>query len=389
MKTKIDVICPEHEMFSINPQNHINGQGCKKCADKNKFYTEEEFIKKANKKHNNFYDYSKCEYNGFDKNILIICPNHGKFTQKASNHLRYGCKICGGKDNKETYIKKCNQRWNNKYDYSKTNYLGSHNHIEYICPEHGLVNQKSCGHLRSGCPKCSRIKINKTEFLRRCEILHSGKYDYSNIKSINGINDVVEILCKNHGILKQKVSKHLNGYGCVKCYHDSMKLNIDEFRLRANSIHNFKYDYSNSNLITYNDKIEILCKNHGIFTQLPNHHLRGNGCPICSSSKGEIKIINFLEKNNIEFIKNKRFKDCKFKNELPFDFYLPKHNICIEYDGEMHFKEIQKFGGIDKLKYYQNNDNIKSKYCFDKKINLIRISYNKFNLIESILKTII
>jgi hypothetical protein len=159
--------------------------------------------------------------------------------------------------------------------------------------------------------------------------------------------------------------------------------------MKFDTIHNFKYDYSNSNFITYNDKIRIFCKNHGIFKQLVSKHLRGNGCPICRSSKGEIKILNFLKNNNIEFIKNKKFKNCKFKNELPFDFYLPKYNTCIEYDGELHFKEVEKFGGIDKLKYYKNNDEIKNKYCLDNDINLIRINYDKFNDIESILKTII
>ena len=50
--------------------------------------------------------------------------------------------------------------------------------------------------------------------------------------------------------------------------------------------------------------------------------------------------INSHETNNINYIREKRFKDCKNIKPLPFDFYLPEKNICIEYDGEHHFKSI-------------------------------------------------
>ena len=47
------------------------------------------FIKKANKKHNNFYDYNKVKYINSKTKIIITCPSHGEFEQTPANHL-YG-----------------------------------------------------------------------------------------------------------------------------------------------------------------------------------------------------------------------------------------------------------------------------------------------------------
>jgi hypothetical protein len=380
--TKVNIICHVHGLFQIKPNNHISGQGCKLCSIDSKKYSFEKFLEIANEKHHNFYDYSKLEYKGFDKDIVIICPKHGEFKQKATNHLKHGCKICGGSDNRDTFLEKCYNKWSDVYSYDLTEYNGSHEYIEYVCKSHGLIRQKAYQHLKNGCGKCSRIKYNKEYFIDNSISMHGDDYDYSLIKEVDGINSHVYIICKKHGKFKQNVLIHLNGVGCKKCYYESMKLSLSEFFNRANEIHNYTYDYKNTKYIDYNTKVNILCKKHGEFNQLPIHHLRGSGCPICRSSKGELRISKFLEENGIKFIYNKKFKDCKFKNELPFDFYLPDINICIEYDGELHFKEIEKFGGKEKLKYYQNNDRIKNEYCEKNKIKIIRIKYTDFENIE-------
>ena len=65
----------------------------------------------------------------------------------------------------------------------------------------------------------------------------------------------------------------------------------------------------------------------------------------------------------------------KYCTMLPFDFYLPNQNICIEYDGEQHFKPIEKFGGQENLKNVQNRDKIKTEFCEKQGITLIRIPY--------------
>lgn len=84
-----------------------------------------------------------------------------------------------------------------------------------------------------------------------------------------------------------------------------------------------------------------------------------------------------MEYNNVKYIKQQRFKGCKDKNPLPFDFYLPELNICIEFDGIQHFEIIEKWGGGDGLKDRQMKDKIKNKYCKNNNIILLRIKYNE------------
>jgi hypothetical protein len=102
-------------------------------------------------------------------------------------------------------------------------------------------------------------------------------------------------------------------------------------------------------------------------------------------SYGEKKIFKYLETNKIIFKREYRFKDCFNKLPLPFDFFIESKNICIEFDGEQHFKPIKYFGGIDAYIIRKKNDIIKNEYCRNKKIKLIRISYEDINIIEEIL----
>lgn len=107
------------------------------------------------------------------------------------------------------------------------------------------------------------------------------------------------------------------------------------------------------------------------------------GCSI--SSKGERKIKDILNNNNINYIQEKRFADCVFEDTnktARFDFFLPKYNCLIEFDGRQHF--IQSSGIFDneeKFKRTQEHDKIKNEYCFKNNILLIRIPYTHFDKI--------
>jgi len=72
---------------------------------------------------------------------------------------------------------------------------------------------------------------------------------------------------------------------------------------------------------------------------------------------------------------------------LKFDFYLPKYNYCIEYDGQQHFKPLEFFGGIVQFKKNQTRDKIKNDYCKKETIKLVRVKYND-NILEKIKKEI-
>lgn len=96
-------------------------------------------------------------------------------------------------------------------------------------------------------------------------------------------------------------------------------------------------------------------------------------------SKGELFTKNFLEDHGISYIPQKRFSDCKHKYPLPFDFYLPDHNICIEFQSGQHYMPVKFYKGqtdeeaLKDLELRQLRDNIKREYCKNKGIGLIEI----------------
>lgn len=173
------------------------------------------------------------------------------------------------------------------------------------------------------------------------------------------------------------------------------KLTKEKFVAKANKVHNNKYDYSKFEYKNSIIKSVIICPIHGEFKKKPSTHLfLAQGCPSCISSKGEDKIEKWLKNNSFNYIKEKRFKGCKDKNELRFDFYLPNYNLCIEYDGQQHFKPLKSIcrGSFSieqankKFNYIQRHDKLKDDYCKSNNIELIRIHYIYFNKIEEILK---
>ena len=118
----------------------------------------------------------------------------------------------------------------------------------------------------------------------------------------------------------------------------------------------------------------------------PNDLKNDQGCPVCSESKGEKFVRQYLERNNINFIQEYKFNDCKYKYILSFDFYIPNMNLCIEFDGIQHF-EVSSYFGKESFELTQKRDKIKDNYCRDNGINLLRIPYWELENVEKILDT--
>lgn len=108
--------------------------------------------------------------------------------------------------------------------------------------------------------------------------------------------------------------------------------------------------------------------------------IRIKGSKPDSESSGERLVRLFLEDRNVKYKQYHRIKKCfsVLRGKcytLPFDFYLPKTNVLIEYDGEQHYKPVSIWGGEEGFKRQQMLDGIKDKFCQDNNIKLIRIPY--------------
>jgi hypothetical protein len=125
-----------------------------------------------------------------------------------------------------------------------------------------------------------------------------------------------------------------------------------------------------------NSKVNIICSFHGTFEQIPRTHLT-HGCPSCKESNGEKKIAEKLTSLNINYIREYKFKECIFIKELPFDFYLPDKNMCIEFHGKQHFESIKFFGGDKKFQEQKIKDDLKKKFCKKNNIEFIEIRYDE------------
>ena len=139
-----------------------------------------------------------------------------------------------------------------------------------------------------------------------------------------------------------------------------------------------------------NSNIEILGEYQGNKIKISCRH----GCPKCNSSRGELLIEMFLKENEIEYVSQYKIKiddTINCSGEAKIDFFLPKYNTFIEYNGVQHYVAKDYFGGVLQLRHQQARDLFVEKYCIANNINLVTIPYTLsdqqvINICKQILK---
>lgn len=319
----------------------------------------------------------------------------------ANIKIKHRCKICGNEwDTKPCCILRgqgCPECA--KYKRAKSNtktheqYVSevaiANPHIEVI-GRYTYANEKIeckckiCGHkwfvravdilIGHGCPLCSYKAKTKTQdqyiaelMMINPDVIIIGRY-------INCYTKVKHRCLKCGHEWDIKPNSLLQGNHCPMCStrRKSHEQYVSELAIKNPNIEVIG-EYINANT-----NIAHRCIVCGYEWMLkPNHALHGLGCPSCQETSGEQRVKQWLIENGIEYEYQKRFTDCKNKRMLPFDFYLPNYNCCIEYDGAQHFKEVNHWGGQEYLLQRQYNDQIKNDYCKSNNICLIRIRYDE------------
>lgn len=359
--------------------------------------TTEQFIKKAKLIHGYKYDYSLVEYVNSKTKVKIICKEHGVFEQAPTNHLsKQGCPECSKisraskkKLSKNEFNKRMIELYNDDYDFSQSEYINNHTKIKIICKKHGEFQQSPMHLLKGqiGCYECYKNKFKKSKTFTTEQFIEKAKkffpeYDYS-ITNYTNAQSKIKYICHKHGINEVVASSLLNGCGCKKCGIEKSK---ETKRIKKENLFFKKYDYLNLSKFTYsglNSKSIVICPEHGEYKISPAEIKRGNICPQCikqygntgHSSAGEIKIINYLNSNKINFVREVGFFDCKDKKQLPFDFYIKDYNLLLEFNGKQHYEPVKHFGGMKALKLQQEHDLIKKEYALQNNYNYFVIPY--------------
>ena len=274
------------------------------------------------------------------------------------------------------------------------------------------------------CLDCGQIiTINTGELFRKRKKILCSKCNFIRQDTINNSEKVKELLkgkAINIEFFMERQSKNGNyrdkvRFTCNKCYKINEKF-VGNILRNNKTICNCDYcsgmkvkkdfiiyqqeleeNYPNkftilTDYVDVKTNIKVRCNNCGfIRTVKPTALMRSGFCPKCSDKKslGENAIEKWLIKNNIEYEKQKYFKNWNIGIHY-FDFYLPAYNLVIEFHGKQHYQFIDFFHkNIEYFKYRQEKDNLKKITCLDQGVNYLSIKYNLYNDIYFILSKIL
>lgn len=320
-KTPIEIICKDHGSYWRTPEEHLSNFSCPICGEnhsKRGLQTTEEYIEEVTRLYDGYFKYPNTVYTARDCMILIECPRHGEVSVNARNHRKgIGCPKCNKEKvakeiciGKEQFVIKANNKFDNKFNYDKFEYVNNHTKGLITCPEHGDILISPVIHLKSptGCPHCSNKAFG--DRTRRTN------------------EEIIQILNDKRG-----------GEG---------------FTFE-------KVDYT-----SHDCNITITCPKHGDFDISLDSFLLGASHPKSrrSVSNMEIELQKYVESLGYEILANK--KRTIYPYEL--DIFIPELNKAIEFNGTYwHYTHSNP---RCKPKGYHA---MKSNLCRDKGIKLLHI----------------
>lgn len=327
---------------------------------------------------------------------------HSFLAGQRCPHCRYQSAKFGGKKTFNQVAKEVAQLSKGEYKVLPP-YKNSKIKMEFIhlaCGNHFKMkfNAFQQGHR---CPICANnhrsklITMTNDEFAKRVESTWGNEYTLLS----EYINSDTYIKVKHNrcgNIYMTRPADFLRGHGCLKCsYVDrSPKIGVHQRTPLSDVKKSIKDILGDQYVVLTKDSdykgnrqhisIKHLVCGNVYKARYSDIHQSHTGCPYCSKfgglSSGEQKVSDVL-KYEYHFDQDKDFyygyviPDLKYKNNLHFDFWLPKQRIAIEYDGKQHYISINYFGGSKALQQQQKRDQLKDQYCKDNNITLIRIPY--------------
>lgn len=339
------------------------------------------------------YKLLSTEYKNANTKLKIECQEGHMFERTFSKFKQtQNCPYCTN-TRKWNILEIKEYLKNIGYTLLSTEYKNNQTKLDMICSE-GHKIQMTLGNIQQGkrCHICSRKTASEKrkhdyEFVK--QYIKSEGYKLLSKTYINQ-DEKLKIRCPKGHVFLMSFCKFKQGQRCPQCCKNK-KMSHKEF---LEKFYNQNYNTENieilSEYINAKTKIKCKCLKDGcIWYVIPNSLLNGTGCPQCNESKGEKRVAKYLDNRNIEYERQYKFNDCKSNKELPFDFYIHSLNIAIEYDGGQHYMIVNHFGGLNGFITTKIHDTIKTQYCKNNNIRLIRIPYWDFDNIENILSQLL
>lgn len=380
-------------VWSATPDNVLKGRGCclcrgRKISEKH-VKTHEQYIEECVEKHSDIEVIGtyintktpilhKCKIDGYEwfaRPENILC---GTGCPQCANNIKY---------THDEYIDLIMIKGLNINVIGE--YVNMNTPIVHFCKTHNVYWNTTPYRILQGCgcPECCKERIgdkNRKNHDQYVNDLYLVRDDVEVLETYIDSKTPILHKCKTHNTdWLARPYNVLQGEGCSQCRSDKIstalkkdhlwyieKLNIDKPHIKAVE----KYQ-------DYDTPIQHYCTIHNYkWTDIPRNVIRNIGCPKCTGYKHEMIISDWLDDFNISYIPQYKFDDCKDTKPLPFDFYLPEYNICIEYDGRQHFMPVDFAGKGDEwakeqLDIIRCHDAIKNEYCKVNNIPLLRISY--------------
>lgn len=352
-------------------------------------HTTETFIKRIEEKYNNEFKVL-TEYKGFDTPVRILHKPCGtEFESKAGVLISTRgrrCPNCRGRRNKspEVFRKEFSALTEGTYELL-TEYKLSSKKVRVL---HNI-----CGHV---------YEVTPNGFLRgnRCPICHGNRATKKTTAQFK--EEVYDLVQDEYTVLGEYINRSKNikmrhkecgreyfvqpgnflcGSRCIACHHEGTRLTpaqVEDYVLE----HLGEGYQVTSDYINMQSPITIRHDDCGkeSTTRLTDIVYKGIGCKTCRQSRGERFICTYLESKGLEFTPQKRFSDLKDISYLFYDFFLPKYNVLIEYQGSQHFSP-KTFGGITKEQAKKNfegqvrRDGLKREYAQGKGYTLWEPTY--------------
>ena len=401
--------CNNYEWETIPKNFLINGTRCPKCAGNIKL-THKEFVKKIKELVGNEFsvigNYKNIHTKVKMRHNCKTCNNF-EWEVKPSDFFRSpSCLKCSGRKKKTTDEFKQEVYDLVKNEYTVLNeYKNAHtkikirhnceecNNYEYEVKPNAFLN--GCR-----CPKCAGLQLRTQEEFESIVFNLTGT-EYTVLSKYKNTCTKIRMKhnCLNCNNFEWEVTPTnfiFSKSRCPECFATKKKT-TEEFKQEVYDLVKNEYTILDEYKNAYTKiKIRHNCKNcnNFVYEVSPKEFLRGERCPKCNESKGEKTISNYLDLNNINYKTQYKIEECKNINALPFDFIVfdKNNNLLgiIEYDGQQHFEPIG-FGSknyekiLNNFKSIKLRDSIKTKYCEDNNIPLLRIKYTQFKNIETIL----